>query len=83
MTEDIHPCGGDTYREAKRAKHDAKHTQHDVAYTNAAGGESEETRTFLCPSSRADAKIAGALIRTLRANGRAVSDAVAAFANGS
>ena len=67
-------CGGDT-REAKRAKH-------DVTHTNVAG-ESEETHTFLCPSSRADAKVAGSLIRTLRANGRAVSDAVAAFANGS
>ena len=67
-------CGGDT-REAKRAKH-------DVTHANVAG-ESEETHTFLCPSSRADAKVAGSLIRTLRANGRAVSDAVAAFANGS
>lgn len=70
-------CGGDTKetRNAKRAKH-------DVTHTNVAG-ESEETHTFLCPSSRADAKVAGSLIRTLRANGRAVSDAVAAFANGS
>ena len=77
-TSVIDPCGGDT-REAKRTKHDV-----NVTYTNGVGeSESEETYTFLCPSSRADAKVAGSLIRTLRANGRAVSDAVAAFANGS
>ena len=77
-TRVIDPCGDET-REAKRTKHDV-----NVTYTNGVGeSESEETHTFLCPSSRADAKVAGSLIRTLRANGRAVSDAVAAFANGS
>lgn len=77
-TSVIDPCGDET-REAKRTKHDV-----NVTYTNGVGeSESEETYTFLCPSSRADAKVAGSLIRTLRANGRAVSDAVAAFANGS
>jgi superfamily II DNA or RNA helicase len=66
---------GDT-REAKRAKH-------DVTHANVAG-ESEETHTFLCPS-RARGREGCGFVRyaTLRANGRAVSDAVAAFANGS
>ena len=40
----------------------------------------EQTHTFLCPSARADAKVAVELVATLRANGVGVPDAVAAFA---
>ena len=40
----------------------------------------EQTHTFLCPSARADAKVAVELVATLRANGFDIPSAVAAFA---
>jgi surfactin synthase thioesterase subunit len=43
--------------------------------------EDEETYTFLCPHARADAKVAGSFVATLRANGQEVSASVAAFAS--
>eukprot|EP00228_Micromonas_bravo_P010189 CAMPEP_0203020950 /NCGR_PEP_ID=MMETSP1401-20130829/26454_1 /ASSEMBLY_ACC=CAM_ASM_000894 /TAXON_ID=38833 /ORGANISM="Micromonas pusilla, Strain CCAC1681" /LENGTH=485 /DNA_ID=CAMNT_0049762709 /DNA_START=20 /DNA_END=1478 /DNA_ORIENTATION=- len=62
---------------------------HRVGRTGRRGGredndvntENEETYTFLCPHARADAKVAGSFVATLRANGQEVSASVAAFAS--
>ena len=62
---------------------------HRVGRTGRRGGredndvntEDEETYTFLCPHARADAKVAGSFVATLRANGQEVSASVAAFAS--